>query len=82
VLRKDNLAKGRFEISTPIERYNQRVEEINKKYAAELDGAKELLLRGQGDCEHDFELHPALFYVLGETYPGMKCEICGAQKRV
>ena len=67
---------------TIYEKHEERVAELKKKHRAELDELEGLLRTEQKSCEHQWKRYEDLFYALGETYPGERCDMCGAQRKV
>ena len=68
---------------TIYEEHKKLVEEVKKRHRVELDELDGLLRSKQANCKHPhWTRYEALFYALGETYPGEECTECGQQRRV
>lgn len=67
------------EISLPMSALRKVFEHCEVEEKKLLDAE---LAEKQRKCRHKFERHEALFYALGETYPGKLCTKCGLRKRV
>ena len=62
--------------------YEAQLAELKRKHHAELDDLKERLRGLQKTCQHDWRLVRDLFYALGETIDGERCEECGAERHL
>jgi hypothetical protein len=79
----DELKMEKIRSETISDWFKKEAQLLDDEYRKKRDRlSKRLAERQQEECKHEFEKHDDLFYSLGETYPGMLCDKCGAKRHL
>jgi hypothetical protein len=62
--------------------YNEEKEQLTRSYQFALAGLDVGLKKMQENCPHHMVKYDGLFYALGETFPGMRCDKCGYERNL
>lgn len=60
--------------------YKEEKEQLTRSYHFSLAGLDSIREKMQAKCLHEWTRYEQLFYAVGETYPGMRCDKCGYER--
>lgn len=71
----------RLKIGQSIDQwYAEEKAQLTRSYHFSIAGLDSIRGKMQNKCPHQMVRCDTLFYALGETYPGMRCDKCGYER--
>lgn len=60
--------------------YTEEMENLNRIHRYAIAGLDVVREKMQKRCPHEWTRYEELFYAVGNTYPGMRCNKCGRER--